>query len=342
MSPRLKKYLIPLMLIVLVACESKPDGLLSKREMEDVLYDYHIAQCMASDLPFDERFRSHSFVEAVYEKHGITEAQFDSSLVYYNRHTTEIKNIYDRVKLRLEKYDNELQLQIGSNEMRANFSLGGDTADIWSGRRMFILRDNQYLNKESFVINADTTFYLNDQFRLIVDLDFIREDQSDNDNTLIACLAIHFKDGKTISSVKTSNFPSHFEINVSSTEKREIQNLSGFFFYQSKQTSMRSLGVVNNITLYRFHTTKIPQTEGNDSIRTTMELDSLVSDSLQVDSIVADSSAVDNSKRIHSPRLTPSQLREKSIDDRHDLDIRTAPEVRTPNSSGPRRRIRRR
>ena len=86
-------FVFLLIAFLFLSCEEKPEGLLSKREMEEVLYDYHIAQYMASNLSFDERYKSHLYVEAVFEKHGITEAQFDSSLVYYNRHIDEISDM---------------------------------------------------------------------------------------------------------------------------------------------------------------------------------------------------------------------------------------------------------
>ena len=145
-------------LFILLSCEQKPDDLLSKREMENVLYDYHIAQYMASNLPFEERYKSRIYIDAVFDKYEITEEQFDSSLIYYNRHTEEIKDIYDHVKLRLEEYEANLQLESGSDEIRASFTLGGDTADIWSGQRVILLRDNPYLNKETFTIKTDTSF----------------------------------------------------------------------------------------------------------------------------------------------------------------------------------------
>ena len=141
-----------ILLLSLFACEEKPDGLLSKGEME-------------------------------------------ASLVYYNRHTAQIRDIYQHVQRKLEDYDSKLQLESGSNEIRASFTLGGDTADIWSGHRMMILRNNPYLNKETFIIHADTSFYLNDHFRLALDVDFIREDQNNRDNNITACLSVHFERG---------------------------------------------------------------------------------------------------------------------------------------------------
>ena len=323
--------LLVLSLLLLCSCEQKPEGILSKGKMEEVLYDYHIAQYMASTLPYDDRYKSQLYIEAVFDKHGISEAQFDTSLVYYNRHTDQIRNIYDHVKHRLEDYDAKLQLESGSNEIRASFTLGGDTADIWSGRRTMILRNNPYLGKETFIIHPDTTFRLNDHFKLAVDFDFIREDQNNRDNNLTACLSVHFKDGKVISNVRTSNYPSHYDLELNPSDMKAVDYLSGFFLFQGDANNLRAIGIVRNITLYRYHTTTVANQAHTDSV-------TVDNDSVTVDTIAIDTTDGLVRPRIHTPRLSPQDLRELSVDDKPNTQIRTAPAVRTPNSIGPRRR----
>ncbi|MBO4451709.1 MAG: DUF4296 domain-containing protein [Bacteroidaceae bacterium] len=322
-----------MMIGILLSCEQKPDGLLSKREMEDVLYDYHIAQYMAANLPYEERYQSYLYIDAVFEKHGITEAQFDSSLVYYNRHTDQIRDIYEHVQRKLENYDSKLQLESGSNEIRASFTLGGDTADIWSGRRMMILRNNPYLNKETFVIHADTSFHLNDRFRLSLFVDFVREDQNNRDNNLTACLAVHFKDGKIISNVRSSNFPIHLDLELNPSDMKEVDYLSGYFLFQGDYNNLRVLGIVRDIMLYRYHTTDIANHAADGD-----SLNVAVDDSIQIDSIAIDTTGGLIRPRIHSKRFSPAELRELNVDDKPNTQIRTAPAVRTPNSIGPSRR----
>ena len=325
-----REGLLILSLLLLCSCEQNQDDVLSKHEMENILYDYHIAQYMASSLPFEERYKSRIYIDAVYEKYGITEAEFDSSLVYYNRHTEDIQDIYEHVKHRLEDYEANLQLESGSNEIRASYTLGGDTADIWSGQRVMMLRDNQYLNKETFTIKADTSFHLNDRFKLQVDFDFIREDQNSRDEQLTACLSIHFKNGKVISAVRSSSYPSHYDINLSPDNGQEIQYLYGFFMLQGKGNKIRSLGIVRNIALYRYHTTS--QAYSTDSVTT---------DSVVTDSVAAAPQITVPLPRIHGERLTPEELRERSSEGIVGPDIKKLPAIRTPNSIGPSRRIKR-
>lgn len=105
-------------LITFVSCDNRPKDVLSKSAMEQVLYDYHLAQGMITNLPSDKRRElADSYIEAVYEKNGITEAQFDSSMVWYSRHTKDMKDIYDNLYRRYKSADEEMKLRSGSSEM---------------------------------------------------------------------------------------------------------------------------------------------------------------------------------------------------------------------------------
>ena len=97
---------------------------------------------------------------------------------------------------------------------------------------------------------------------------------------------------------------------------------------QGKGNKTRSLGIVRNIALYRYHTTS----------------QAYSSDSIAADSVVTDSAATDTlitvpSPRIHGERLTPDELRERSTEGTEGPDIKKLPIIRTPNSIGPSRRI---
>ena len=92
-----------------VACEQRPKGVLSKGDMEDVLYDYHLAQAMTDWMPDREGESNQPYLDAVFQKHGITQEEFDSSLVWYNAHADDLKDILDECK---DKADEMLQLKL--------------------------------------------------------------------------------------------------------------------------------------------------------------------------------------------------------------------------------------
>ena len=68
-----------------MGCKPKrPNGILSEGKMEKVMVDYHLAQGMAEAAnEGDLEATRYKYIQAVFKKHHITDAEFDSSLVYY-------------------------------------------------------------------------------------------------------------------------------------------------------------------------------------------------------------------------------------------------------------------
>ena len=151
----LKVLLIIILVVCTLSCDNSSDKVVSKSKMEQVLYDYHLAQALVSTLSEEERYKAEMYIESVYEKNGITHEEFDSSMVYYNRHADELKDIYNNLHDRFAVINEKLQLQTGNNEMMT-FSENGDTTNIWGGKKLIVLRNKEILNKEIFTIKADT------------------------------------------------------------------------------------------------------------------------------------------------------------------------------------------
>lgn len=95
-------HIILLGLCLLVGCS--PKGVLSRRQMVDVLVDLHKTEAILTvagyNFGHEEEFGKCYYV--VLDKHGITQAQFDSSLVWYTKHPERFDKIYPKVVARLE------------------------------------------------------------------------------------------------------------------------------------------------------------------------------------------------------------------------------------------------
>jgi len=91
-----------LCLLSLTAC--RPKGILSTRQMEDILVDLHtsegVLQVAGYNYGHDEAYRGYCLT--ILKQHGITQAQFDSSLVWYTAHPTIFDKIYPKVIDRLQ------------------------------------------------------------------------------------------------------------------------------------------------------------------------------------------------------------------------------------------------
>lgn len=90
---------------------SLPSGVLSKGKMTDILYDYHLALAMAHMDDNGDKGQSLAYREAVLRKHDVTSAEFDSSMVYYMRHTELLEDVYKDLT---DRYNNEITAMGGS------------------------------------------------------------------------------------------------------------------------------------------------------------------------------------------------------------------------------------
>lgn len=307
-----------LALVAIAACEdSRPLDILSMGKMEDVLYDYHIAQSMIEQLPYEQREKlSQAYVDAVFEKHSITETEFDSSLVWYNRHATDLVKIYNNLQGRFEEDNQKLSLTTG-NEVMAVMSQNGDTTNIWSGAKMFVLRSKAGINRECFSFDADSSFRKQDHFMLICQPNIICENADDHDNYINIGLTVMYKDGESSGSSLRAMSKGETRINVYAKEGKEIASVNGYFYYKGKD-DLRNLAVVSGIGLIRMHTI--------EEERKVEKLDSITHDSLPV--------VQPQKVRQH---LSPEEMRRQNQSEEK-IKIKAAPEVRTPNSYGPRRR----
>lgn len=98
-------------ILLLNACEGHPRGILSQSDMTDVLTDLHkLDGCLYEKGyqygHFDDKAPYYNFV---LNKHGITEAQFDSSLVWYTKNPKQFEEIYTNVLTQLTDFDNEVK-----------------------------------------------------------------------------------------------------------------------------------------------------------------------------------------------------------------------------------------
>ena len=306
------------------SCEQRPEGVLSKGDMEDVLYDYHLAQAMADWAPDREGTSNQPYLEAVFRKHGITEAEFDSSLVWYNAHASDLKDIYDNLKDRFTFESQKLQIEAGDKEMATIIVEGGDTTNLWNGPRIIVLRNNPLLNLEKFSVKDDSLFKRGDNFILSGDVIMMTEERYNRNAQCIAAVSVLTSDGKTYGDSRMIDNTGNFNIRIEVPTLQTPNQVNCYFQYQTEDAT-RNFCIIRNLSLVRMHTH-------------TNEADTLDIDTLERDKQVRPTPT--DIRPSHGPRLSPEQLRKKSKDNVQKIEIRTAPEHRTPNSFGPTRRKR--
>lgn len=250
--------------VMLSACKPQvPSKYLQPDEMEDILFDYHIAMGMISDNDTGD-FQKRMFEASVLKKHGVSEADFDSSLVYYTRHADRFQSIYENLSKRLS--DEAVSLGASANDL-GNFgadAASGDTANVWKEASSFVLATQVPYNVESFYVKADTTFYKGDKFILSFDTQFIFQDGYKDG---VAMMAVRFSNDSVATKVVHMSESSHYDVFVNDDDRLGVKDIRGFVSLQKPASSSEStlkLMFVSNIKLIKCHVkeTVAPVPEG--------------------------------------------------------------------------------
>ena len=118
---RMNRYILPILLFALIGLAScRPDGILSQRKMQNVLHDLHYAEgvLQEANMNFGHDDTMAKYYGQVLAKHGVTQAQFDSSLVWYTHNPKRFAHIYPKVIARLQAESEALQAEIKRRQGR--------------------------------------------------------------------------------------------------------------------------------------------------------------------------------------------------------------------------------
>lgn len=294
----MKKLMICLVAVIALlfsvsSCKpSLPSGVLSKGKMTDILYDYHLALAMAHMDDNGDKGQSLAYREAVLRKYDVTSAEFDSSMVYYMRHTELLEDVYKDLT---DRYNNEITAMGGSAKEGgefANLSATGDTANVWNLATSMVFMPVQPFNSTSFDIKVDSTFHKGDRLMLDFDAQFIYQDGMRNG---VAMLAVQFGNDSIAQRTIMIQITQHYSVELSDADSLGIKSVKGYFMLMngdngtgvSSQTTLK-LMFLEHIKLIRMHPQKPVAAPAGSS-------PSASSDSLRKDSASSASSSSSSS-----------------------------------------------
>ncbi len=312
-------------IVLLDACRPRlPDGIIGERKMERVLYDYHMAQSIAENMPPDsgttETYR-YELIAAVFHKHGITEEEFEQSMTYYCSDLQRLNKIYKNLGRRYERE----ALAYGQTNVRdvyANLSADGDTANVWGGLPIMIVRSKVEENIQSFRQTCDSTWMEGDEllWRFIPE-SFAKRSY----RNVTADLIVYFTNDSVRAAVRHASTGQQFELRVMNPDKWKPKAITGHLYLPIAQEGQEQTVIAaTEIMLIRHH----PEKKEEDKVKT----DSLKTDTLAVDSLGIDSLQEQENER----RLSPDERRrQQTVDQKIDI-VKEKPYVQ-PRQRGKRR-----
>lgn len=237
---------------LLSSCKpSVPPEYIQPDDMEDLIYDYHLAQGIASQQDGNQDYNRELTFELVLKKHGLTQAQFDSSLVYYYTRADRFQEIYKHVQERLDTEAEKYGAATNDVRITAN-SLSGDTIDVWKGNRALMLINDRPYHLYQFSQKADTSYRAGDSFMMSLNSTWLM--QQGNRQASIY-LAITYENDSTVKQYSTISTSGPTTLRVPYCKER-VKEIKGFMMCGMRPNNDNSSNLcllfMNDIQLIRF------------------------------------------------------------------------------------------
>ena len=262
-------------LLMLAACKpSVPSEYIQPGDMEDILFDYHVTKAIAhEDRDGNGDFNRTKYFQAVLKKYGVTEAEFDSSLVYYYSHIDRLKDIYSEVNERLADEAKSLGASVGDINRYSQYSATGDTANIWKDATDIILMPRPTMNRFDFTVKADTSYYKGDSFMFQFMSDYLWQTGV---KEAVVCIVSKYEGDSIIQTSSHVSVSGITQIRVPANDKNRLKEMQGFIYLFDglDDTDTRRMMFISQVQLIRFHNkqsesndTKQPATSAKDSLQ---------------------------------------------------------------------------
>lgn len=247
---------IPLLLIIIVtllSCDRTPRGVLSVNEMADLIVDLQLAEAYIDTHSSDFNDDSSKLVvkQSVFKKHGITQRDYDSSLVWYAHNMEDYTKAYDKAVGKLQaRFD---KLDKGGNSKpedmiappgepthaavprgiegkrlpKPGTDAASDSADLWLGKRSYMLTHASGRGFIPFDLPLDNHVKSGDRYQLAYKLNRGGSDFK-------VSLNVDYTDGSTAQISRPTHSDGWVTIDVQSDTARQARRVYGYVSYDIK------------------------------------------------------------------------------------------------------------
>ena len=258
------RWILIACLALLSSCGKEiPDEIIQPSKMEKVLYDYHLTMGMSDNSKNTEKEARKKYI---FQKHGITAADFDSSMVWYTRESQELMSIYENLNKRFKReYEHVERLLESREEANTRSFASGDTVDIWMKEDILWFTKAPLNNRLTFEIKADSTFHPKDAFDWNMDYYFMTEGEA------IMGLNVIYENDSVIGMTKSITESGPQSIYLHTDSAYNIKSLNGFVYIPQNQAKQPNI-LLHKINLTRYHMPEPTDSLSTDSVSATQEI----------------------------------------------------------------------
>ena len=231
-------FLLLVVAVCVASCKPTiPSRYIQPDQMENILYDYHVAQAYLDNEPgLSTDYNRRYYKLAILKKHGVTEAE------------------YEHISDRLEAAAESLGADVNDLDSYGTVA-SADTANVWNRERNVLLLSHMPYNVLNYSINADTAFHKGDRMILSFDVQYIYKEGMRN---AAAVMSVRFGNDSVASRNIFINSQSHYSMDISDYANRGIKSIGGFFYVDTQENmdvenNPLQLFFIRNIKLVRLH-----------------------------------------------------------------------------------------
>ncbi len=149
--------------ILFLGCNNRPKNVLNSKQMEDFLFDMHLLESSlrTSDQLYKTPKEQQFYYSELLDKHNITVADYDSSVVWYTKHPKEYYRIYNKVHTRIDTLKKSVYQRKYHPIDSVHFI---QEKNIWKGKSNYNLT-SQRTKKDLFFEISDTLFTSQDIYK---------------------------------------------------------------------------------------------------------------------------------------------------------------------------------
>ena len=260
MVRRITAYLSFSLVLALFSCEVKiPDDVIAPDKMEKLLYDYHLVQSMSSEYASDE-YKEKLYFEYVFAKHNVKEAEFDSSLVWYNRYPKHMYKIYQNLEQRLEVEVEMMSNAKGTLDEGVSLDvayLASDTAELWTSTPAKMLLSTPLQSTLTFGFEmSDTLFVAGDSLLFSFDASFVSGGVKGVRQEAFAAITVNYDDGKVENCAARVDKTGHVVLAFNRYFDSRPVSMNGFVYYFDNDATASARLVLTAISVTRIHPPK--------------------------------------------------------------------------------------
>ena len=254
--------MVALIASIFAGCDKAPSGVIPESDMVHVLAEFAKAESLIEQYPanFPDDSTKLLLKQSILKKYDADLAMYDSSLVWYAHNLKLYTELHDKAIALLEKEGNikhdennpnntwiensNVSMSAMGGNMRRVFPTSGDSANIWTEPRQWILTSALLDGYITYDYRPDRESRRGDMYSL--NLKAINA----SGNSIKVLMALDYNDGTTSYINRTININGWSNFDIQADSLRTVKRIYGFLHYNIKP---KQVTFIDSIYLLRTH-----------------------------------------------------------------------------------------